>query len=313
VRTQENFMTKRIMQKTISNLTPPQHGNRILCDREIPGFGVRITSAGAVSFILNYRFAGRERRYTIGRYPELTAIAARERAMQLRVGILDGHDPLEEREQTRIQPTVNDLASEYLERYAVTHKRPHSLRDDRQMLAGIIQPQLGTLRVEAVTRRDLGALHASLKATPYLGNRTLALLSKMFSLASEWGWCADNPARGIPRFLESKRERWLQPEELQRFVEALNTYHNQNVADCFRLLLLTGSRKSEVLTAEWPMFDFQHGLWIKPSSHTKEKKTEHIPLSAAALELLSKMKDQNGAELFKSWRANQRQPGPCFP
>src|SRR5205814_476487 len=55
---------------------------------------------------------------------------------------------------------------------------------------------------------------------------------------------------------------------------------------------------SEALTAEWPMFDFQHGLWIKPSSHTKEKKTEHIPLSTAALELLSKMKDQNGTELF---------------
>ena len=291
-------MSEKISEKVVKNLAPPKHGNRILYDTQILGFGVRITAAGAVSFILNYHVHGRERRFTIGKHPEWSAIAARNRALELRRKVNEGIDPLEEREQDRTQPTMNDLCVEYLEHHALVHKRPHSVRDDRQMIAGVITPKMGALRVSAVSRQGVEKLHASLKATPYLANRVLALLSKMFSLAIEWQWVSSNPAQGILRFHEDRRERWLQPGELQRFIEALNAYQNQNVADAFRLLLLTGSRKSEVLTAEWPMFDLQQGLWTKPSSHTKEKQIEHIPLSAAALELLTRMKGQSDGTGF---------------
>ncbi len=127
-------MANRISQKLISRMIPPPTGNYIEYDSEIPGFGVRITAAGVVAFILNYRIHGRERRYTVGRYPELTAAAARERALHLRGRVLDGHDPLEERERERTEPTLGDVATQYLEQYAATHKRQTSLRNDRQMI-----------------------------------------------------------------------------------------------------------------------------------------------------------------------------------
>jgi integrase len=291
-------MSVKISEKTIKALTPPESGNRITYDTQIPGFGVRITSAGAVSFVLNYYSRGRERRITIGKHPEWTVLAARNRALDLRREINEGHDPLEKREHERKQPTMSDLCSQYLEGYAATHKRAHSIRDDKQMINSTILPKLGQLRVEAVSKQDIEKLHASMKGTPYLGNRILSLLSKMFSIATGWGWCVDNPARGIPRFHEDRRERWLQPVELGKFIEALDSYPNQNVSNAFRLLLLSGSRKSEVLTAEWPMFDLQQGLWTKPSAHTKQKTIEHVPLSTAALELLTKMREQSSGEGF---------------
>jgi integrase len=294
-------MNRRILQQVIAKLEPPIQGNRITWDREVPGFGVRITSAGVISFVLEYRIHGRKRRYTIGRYPELTATAARDRAMQLRVGLMDGYDPLEAREQDRSEPTVNELATEYLERHAATHKRASSLRNDRQMINNIICPALGSLRLQAVGKRDLETLHGSFKATPYQANRVLALLSKMFTLAMEWEWMSTNPARSIPRFQEDKRERWLTEQELTRFTKALDAYPDQNAADALRLLLLTGAREGEVLKAEWPQFDLQRGVWTKPSHHTKEKKTEHVPLSAAARELLRRMKRRDVST------------GPLFP
>ena len=294
-------MKRRIVQQVIAKLDAPKSGNRITWDREVPGFGVRITSAGIISFVLEYRFHGRKRRYTIGRHPELTATAARERAMQLRVGLIDGYDPLEARQQDRLEPTVNDLATEYLERHAVIHKRASSVRNDREMINNIIRPALGSLRLQAVGKRDLETLHASFKATPYRANRVLALLSKMFSLAAEWEWVSVNPAHGIQRFQEDKRERWLTTQELHRFTKALDAYPDQNAADALRLLLLTGAREGEVLKAEWPQFDLQRGVWTKPSHHTKEKKIEHVPLSAAALELLRRMKRTAGVG------------GPLFP
>jgi integrase len=289
-------VAQRITQKLIAKLSPPPSGNLIEYDSEIPGFGVRITASGAVAFVLNYRIHGRERRYTIGRYPELTATAARERALQLRGRVLDGHDPLEEREQDRTEPTLGDLATQYLEQYAATHKRPTSIRNDRQMIEKIIVPKLGKHRLKSIGKKDIESLHAALKTTPFHANRVLALLSKMFTLAVQWGLRPDNPARGVPRFHEDRRERWLSEEEVRRFSQALDNYKDQNAANALRLLLLTGAREGEVLKADWSQFDLKRGIWTKPSHHTKQNNIEHVPLSGAAMGLLNGMKPKDSSE-----------------
>ncbi len=72
-------------------------------------------------------------------------LAARNRALELRKKINEGIDPLEQRETDRKQPTMNDLCTEYLEHHALVHKRPHSVRDDKQMIAGGIAPKIGSL------------------------------------------------------------------------------------------------------------------------------------------------------------------------
>ena len=84
----------------------------------------------------------------------------------------------------------------------------------------------------------------------------------MFNLGIQWKWATENPARGVPRFQESKRERFLTTEEIQRFREALDSYEDQNAANALRLLMLTGSREGEVLKAEWEQFDFLRRVWI---------------------------------------------------
>jgi integrase len=220
--------------------------------------------------------------------------------LQLRGRILDGHDPLEEREQDRSEPTLRDLAIDYLDRYAATHKRPTSFRNDKQMIDGIILPRLGRQKLKALRRRDIESLHTSLKATPFRANRVLTLLSRMFTLASEWGWWTENPARGVPRFHEDRRERWLSPQELKRLLAALDHYEDQNASNALRLLLLTGAREGEVLKATWAQFDLDRGIWVKPSHHTKQRKIEHSPLSNAALDLLARMRPQGAS-------------GPLFP
>jgi integrase len=279
----------KLSQKAVLALTPPVDGNRIQYDEEIPGFGARITSNGVVSFILNYSIQGRERRYTIGRHPELTVLAARERAIQLRGKILDGIDPLQQRIEANSEPTMDDLARDYLERYAKPHKRATSLRNDRQMLDNIVLPKLKALRVRAVTRRDIETLHHGLKETPYRANRVLALLSKMFNLGVQWGWRTDNPAKGIPRYPEDRRETWLPGEQVESLLTALDNYSDQSAANAIRLLIVTGAREGEVLSATWDQFDLKRGIWTKPSHHTKQTKIEHTPLSETALQLLKRM------------------------
>jgi integrase len=286
-------MGKRIVEQAIKRMKPPKENSRIEWDAEIPGFGVRITAAGVTSFILDYRIFGRQRRYTIGRYPEMTSTAARIEAGELRAMIRAGRDPMEERNQRRGEPTLGDLATAYMESEAEGKKRPHTVRDDKRMVEKIIRPKLGGHRLKAIGKRDVEALHGSLKTTPYQANRVLALLSAMFNFAIEAKWRADNPCKGVKKFTEEKRESWLSVEQIQRFREGLDKYKDQSAANCLRLLLLTGSRAGEALRAEWIEFDLIRGVWTKPSHHTKQKKTEHVPLSAPAIELLRSIKPRN--------------------
>jgi integrase len=89
-------------------------------------------------------------------------------------------------------------------------------------------------------------------------------------------------------------------DQIQKFREALDAYQDQSAANCLRLLLLTGSRAGETLRAEWKEFDLTRGVWTKPSHHTMQKKTEHVPLSAPAIDLLQSAKPKNAI-------------GPLFP
>lgn len=291
----------------------------IIFDGEIPGFGVRCTSGGAISYFLDYRVkaddpqgnpnpnAGEQQRITIGRYIKgqgaagTSPEAARIAALKLREDVRKGNDPLAEKKKKLHQPKMAELRESYLKDYAEKHKRPGSVRNDRSILDNIIVPNLGDRRVADITKRDIEKLRDSLAGTPYHANHTLALLSKMFSLAVEWKLRADNPVRGAKRFAEEKRERWLSAKELKDLFKVLDGYEDKEAANALRLIAFTGARKGEVLAAKWEQFDLINGRWIKPSSHTKQKQKHAAPLSAAALKLLKKMRqtaDPNEPHLF---------------
>jgi integrase len=289
----------RISEDFIRKLDPPARGQRIYWDDKIPGFGVRINSGGAIAFVLNYTMNKKRRRFRIGRYPNWNATTARNKAKALSVGVDEGINPQEKKRQSDSEPTFKELAEQYLKR-AETHKRAGSLRNDRGNINRLLQREWGTLQVKAISQRNIEALQREHKATPYHANRMLALLSSMFNLAVKWGWRSDNPVKGITKFHEDRRERWLSLEELGNLDRALAIYKDQNAADSIRLLLLTGAREMEVLKADWSQFDLERGVWTKPSHATKQKKIEHIPLNEPALALLRRMKSNSSS-------------GPLFP
>src|SRR5439155_1252996 len=109
-----------------------------------------------------------------------------------------------------------------LERHAA---RKRSARDDRRRIAQHILPAWGHRKVDSITRADVAALHSKIgQQAPYEANRTVALCSKVFELARRWGFVpenAANPARGIDKFREQKRDRWVTPEELPRLAAAI--------------------------------------------------------------------------------------------
>ena len=291
-------MTEHITDGIARRILPPERGSRILYDQTVKGFGLRVTSKGAKSWIQNYRANGRERRLTIGRFPDFSATAARDRAKALKRRIADGADPMAERHAKRNAPTMNELWAQY-ELEHLPKKRPASQENDRWIMEKRIRPSLGKHKVESVTREELRSLHRRLSDdAPYMANRVLALLSKMFACGVDWGYRTENPVRGIARNPEAGRNRYLRSDELGRLSAALDQHADQQAANVVRLLLLTGARKGEVLSATWDQFDLLKGVWIKPGATTKQKTEHRVPLSAPACKLLVELQRHSNVGSF---------------
>ena len=108
----------------------------------------------------------------------------------------------------------------------------------------------------------------------------------MFSLAIKWGYRTNNPAKGIERNQEIKRQRYLTGDQLGHLSKALAEHEDQVAANIIRLLLVTGARSAEVRGMEWSQLDLEVGIWTKPGSMTKQKTEHRVPLSAPARQLL---------------------------
>ena len=286
-------MPKTRLTKTRIDRIQSESRDVIYWDRGLPGFGLRVKATGMKSFVVQYRSrqTGRSKRKTIGQYaPTLSLNDAREIARGLLADVVRGGDPVADAKFVRQSPSIADLAEQYLKEHAVPKKRPASVRNDRSMLNRYVIPHLGKLRVFEITYKDVQRLHNRMAQTPYQANRTLSLLSKMFELSIRWDMRKDNPARGVEKFREERRQRWLSNKELGRLMTALSDHPNQVAANAIRLQLLTGARIGEVLSSTWDDFDFDRGIWTKPSHHTKQKRTEYLPLSRTSVELLKRMR-----------------------
>jgi integrase len=293
----KHAMPKLKLSKSVVDKLPVPSAERIFWDTLLPGFGVRVKPNATKSYLIQYRTrkTGRSRRKTIGQHgPLMSFTQAKVIATGLLSDVLRGGDPVAEATLVRNAPTLRYLSEQYLEVHAVPKKRPKSVANDRSMLNRLILPAFANQKVADIEHKQIQSFHNSLKTTPYQANRVLALLSKMFELAVKWGLRSENPVRGVEKFHEEKRHRWLSTDELSRLGAALDRHTNQKAANAIRLQLLTGARIGEVLTARWSDFDLDRGVWIKPSHHTKQKRTEHLPLSGAAIALLVSVSETGG-------------------
>jgi len=266
----------------------------------VQGFGLRVTAAGARSFVLRYRVrgSGRNPTFTIVKATIWRVTEARAEAKRLRQFIDQGGDPSAEVEAQRKAPTMAALCDRF-EAEHLPRKRPSTAADYRRLLKNHIRPFFGPhSKVSSVRFEDCQALHTKITraGSPYAANRSMAVLSKMLNLAVRWRMRESNPCKGVERNTEHSRRRYLSGDELGRLVAALNAHADQQAADIIRVLLLSGCRKGEALAMRWADVDLREGLWSKPPSSTKQKQHHESALSAPACALLSRIRESQTAK-----------------
>jgi integrase len=303
-------VAEKLTETLIKSLVPPKRGERFVYDSELTGFAIRVFAPtrtnpkGARTFLLSYWLDGSERRFRIGSWPDWSVTAARAEAKEVRQRIDRGEDPARARQEWREAPTVADLAERYKAEY-LPRKSAQSQHDDSVMVGHILRHVGADRRVANIHHGDIVALHRAITDSghPVLANRTVSCASRMFSLSlkpmagEDKPWrdqAQGNPCKGIERNPEQAKERFLSPAEIAAVVEGLDVYGRTPAADCIRLTLVTGCRPGEAMLATWAQFEAQPGFWIKPSSHTKQRKEHRLPLSAPALQLIADIRERRG-------------------
>lgn len=277
-------LTKRLVEGL-----EPRERDYWIWDDSLTGFGVRVKPSGVRSYLVQYRNAtGHTRKVTFGRHGVLTAEEARGRARKLLAEVAYGLDPAVEKRTARDAQNVGELCDAYLELHSKPRKR--SWKDDVQRLNAYVKPRLGRLIAREVKRADVCAFHRWIGENHgrYVANRTVALLSHIFTWSEREGLLPaghPNPARGVERYREHPRDRWLSPDEVGRVVEAVQRESNPHVRAYFLLAILLGTRKRELLRARWA--DVDEVRWVLKLPETKNGRRHELPLARPARELLT--------------------------
>lgn len=266
------------LTKRIADATNAAGADVFVWDDEMPGFGLRAKSTGAKSFIVQYRNAnGRSRRLTIGRYGVLTVEEARKAAKLALAEVVKGLDPAESRKLARGAMTIEEVATEYMEKaekgLILTRrgeaKSPSTLYTDKGRVARHIIPLIGKRTVKDFTASDAGRFQrdviggksatdiktklrgrAIVKGGKGTAARTMGLLGGIFSYAVSEGYRPDNPINGIVRPKDGTREWRLDDTGYQALGHCLaaaeaNGEHWQRVM-ASRAATLTGCRLDEI-------------------------------------------------------------------
>jgi integrase len=247
------------------------------------GLGLRIYPSGKKAFVFSYRYQGRKQLKTIGRYGDITLHQAEDQVRKDIAALLDNRNPLAERKADRLGDTISQLCDVYIERHASTKKTGN---EDIRRIKQRILPAWACHKIKSITKQDVMAVHAKIgKDAPYEANRVLSLISKLFGFAANMEMIDaghPNPATGITRFKEDKRDRFVSADELPRLIEAIQNEPNQYAQYALWLYLLTGLRKEELLSAKWAdVAKAGDGLQLRIED-TKNGKTHYLPLSDAA-------------------------------
>lgn len=286
----------KFTKSMIDALPIPAEGARaVYHDSATKGLQLRVSSNGIKTFSVFRRVkGGQPERVTLGRFPELTVEKARGLAADVNAAIENRANPAAVRRAHKAELTFGELFADYLERHSKPQKRT-AAEDEAKYNQYLARP-LGARKLSEIGRREIAGIHSKITndGHPTTANRVLALTSSVYGWARSAGLWDENPARGIKRNPEKKRDRFLQTDELPRFFAALAAEPNETIRDYFLLSLLTGARRANVLSMRWRDVSFERAEWRIP--RTKNNEPQTVPLSAEALAILEARKPKERQE-----------------
>jgi len=265
-------------------------------DSAIPGFGLRVTSGGAKSFIVEKRINGKPKRTTLGRYGNLTVEQARKLAMEFAGEVAKGQDPIAKK---KAKAAKGVTLLEAFEDYLMTRKdlKETTIHDYRRSIDGPFKDWQNKPLLD-ITKDMVELRHRVLgKRSHARANNAMRLLRALFNHVK--GKYEDEkgnpiiPLNPVDRLSQSRawyrverRQTVIKAHQLKDWYEATLQLNQETTRDYLHFLLFTGLRRSEASRLEWKQVDFKDKTFTIPE--TKNKQVHTLPLSDTLYELLER-------------------------
>ena len=288
----------KLSEETVKRLPIPDTGNRItyfagatIQGAKAPrGFGVRVTANGTRAFVLNYRLRGREHRFTIGAWPDWSALKAVREARNLRQRVDRGENPIEDRAPSPTTVTVASILDDFVARHVRNKNQPlRSAGEYESAFNRLVKPRIGNLGIYEVRRSHVIKMLDEIEDAngPVMADRTLAYVRKAFN----WYATRDDQfnvpiVRGMARVKpkERARTRILSDDEIRILWPVLDEVGTFGALA--KTLLLTAQRRDEVAHMQHNEIG-REGIWAIPAERYKTKRPNFVPLSKAALAVIA--------------------------
>ena len=288
----------KLSEETVKRLPIPDTGNRItyfagatIQGAKAPrGFGVRVTANGTRAFVLNYRLRGREHRFTIGAWPDWSALKAVREARNLRQRVDRGENPIEDRAPSPTTVTVASILDDFMARHVRNKNQPLRSADEYESAFNrLVKPRIGNLGIYEVRRSHVIKMLDEIEDAngPVMADRTLAYVRKAFN----WYATRDDQfnvpiVRGMARVKpkERARTRILSDDEIRILWPVLD--EAGTFGALAKTLLLTAQRRDEVAHMQHNEIG-REGIWAIPAERYKTKRPNFVPLSKAALAVIA--------------------------
>jgi integrase len=309
-------MTKALTAKRIENAQATSTRQEIP-DGLLVGLYLVVQPSGAKSFAVRYRYAGQPRKLTLGAFPAITLEAARDIGGKALRAAAEGRDPATEKQSAKgdakkaeaeavrgKRDLFENVAREFIERHAMKSNRPSTWRETARILGlrpspddpavlvdvgGDVMPVWKGRRIQEITKRDVIALLDAVndRGSPIMANRVLSAVRKLFN------WCVARDVIQVspctlvtPPAPERSRDRILADDELRMVWNAAEG-DGWPFGPLVKLMILTGQRLSEVGGMRWDELDLENKLWTLPAERVKNGERHEVPLSDAAIEILT--------------------------
>jgi len=281
-----------ISAKWLQSLESPESGRVYYRDESLKQLHLCVTSTGAKIWQRYGRVNGRMTRVRIGAYPDITVKAARDLCQGINAEVAAGRSVKATRRTASGEMTLGKVFEWYMEFHAKPNKRTWKT-DEKTWQHGMLH--LANTPLSDITRPLLIELVSTItqKRGPGAGNKAVELIRMLFRTAVENEWTVKNPAQTLKKNPKKERSRFLSPEELPVFFQALSTF-KERIQDFFLLAIYTGARRSNLMCMRWDEIDFNRKTWSIPQHKSKNKTALVLPLADEAVEILLCRRDETG-------------------
>lgn len=294
VDTRFGFTIARIEKLSVA----PDGKRKDYYDTDVKELLVQVTANGTKTFYVRRKISGVSHRIKIGRFPSTNVEDARKQAREILSAIDRGDNPQDKKREQREELTLGQLFELYIEEYA---KRRCATWKDMQENYRRYLSHWSDRKLSSIKKTDVQQWVNRLgNKSIHTANRNYDSLRAMYSWAIKLGYFSkENPCKGIDKFKTHARERFLMPDERDKFLAAVRAYPNPTVRDFILVSLGTAARKSNVLAMRWDQIDFTLAQWRIPRTKNDEPLT--IGLTEPVLKILrEREKDSESEWVFPS-------------